>query len=466
MGMLQKPFGDLITFTRLGAAGYWNWQAVYTMAAANEPRINHDPATLSISETSVTLGAGEHTFATNYLYVVGTVLRASADADNWMTGRVIAASEGSVTIAVTGVQVRGSGTYASWTLIVRLGIWVEEQRPNLLKWSQDFAQSAWSKASCTVSSGSAVAPDGKSTADKLTPNVFETGSGYLMQSVPAAAGNAYSASVFVKKAEFDWAFLWLDNGSGVGVTLEVNLSTGENRLTRVNTSSYTAVKSAAMPVGDGWYRISISATTAFNAVQVRVFPAPFPYVSGGAYGTPNYQGDGVSGIYIWQADLQPGNSVTSPIPTEGAQATRAADVPVVNVLSPWFRQREGTWLIGFTPPVGVIFPRLISYSDIARSFLELGSGGRLGTWAGVGLVTPNIATYGAANKGAITYSSVGRSLSLNGGDVASDANHVDPAVNGIRLGANHGGAQYLSGHIEFIRFYPKALPDQLQALTA
>ena len=46
MALVQKQFGDLITFTRSSAGGRFNERGIYEMVPANQPRFNYDPATL------------------------------------------------------------------------------------------------------------------------------------------------------------------------------------------------------------------------------------------------------------------------------------------------------------------------------------------------------------------------------------------------------------------------------------
>lgn len=45
MALVQKQFGELITFTRSSAAGRFNASGVFEMVPANQPRFDYDPAT-------------------------------------------------------------------------------------------------------------------------------------------------------------------------------------------------------------------------------------------------------------------------------------------------------------------------------------------------------------------------------------------------------------------------------------
>lgn len=46
MALVQKQFGDLITFTRSSAGGRFNERGIYEMVPANQPRFNFNPTTL------------------------------------------------------------------------------------------------------------------------------------------------------------------------------------------------------------------------------------------------------------------------------------------------------------------------------------------------------------------------------------------------------------------------------------
>ena len=130
MALVNKGFSEIITFTRASGAGRFNELGVYEWLPANQHRIDHDPATVATSASSVAIGAGLKTFAVSRLYPVGEHVRATADASNWVSGRVVASTGSSVTLWVD--RVVGTGTFASWTLIRVLGLLVEESRTNLL----------------------------------------------------------------------------------------------------------------------------------------------------------------------------------------------------------------------------------------------------------------------------------------------------------------------------------------------
>ncbi|MFV3388434.1 hypothetical protein ACNFCJ_24020, partial [Pseudomonas sp. NY15364] len=126
----RAGLSSIMTTTRASGGGYFDHMGVYQWAANNVPRIDHDPATLSTSTSSIALGAGIKTFAVSRLYPVGEYVRATYDGSNWMAGRVTASTGSSVTLWVD--RVVGSGTYSAWTVIRVRGLLIEESRTNLL----------------------------------------------------------------------------------------------------------------------------------------------------------------------------------------------------------------------------------------------------------------------------------------------------------------------------------------------
>lgn len=459
MGLMQKPFADLVTFTRASTAGYWNWQGIYTIGAANEQRIDHDPATLSLSTSSVTLGAGQHTFATTRLYTVGDVLRASADANNWMIGRVSAATGASVTIEVLGA-VTGSGTFSSWTLIVRLGILAEEQRTNLLTYSSDFDNSVWAKnASAAVTENFALSPDATVVADLLTMSNSAASGVYRLNLASATIGANFVFSVFAKLQSGAGKFrLNLEGAaySGAAKSITADLVAG-------TVAVVSGASGGVINCGNGWYRFWVTgAAVAAGAVNITIY---------NQVSSPTAQQ-----IILWGAQLATGSFPTSYIPTTTAQVTRAADVASVNVLSPWYRADEGTLFVEYSrqwessPFQGRV--AYLSGPDTSKAIQIRagGNGSALGTISNSGAISADIQSAplpAAGAKAALSWNAAGASLAADGASVGEDGAVVLPqGLTTLWLGNSFGSTQ-LRGHIESIRYFPRRLSDsELQALTA
>ena len=76
------------------------------------------------------------------------------------------------------------------------GLLIEEQRANLLTYSQEFDNAAWGKSGATVTANQIVAPDGNTTGDYLNSTAaFQ----FIRQSLGTTTANAaYALSIYVK----------------------------------------------------------------------------------------------------------------------------------------------------------------------------------------------------------------------------------------------------------------------------
>lgn len=193
---------------------------------------------------------------------------------------------------------------------------------NLLTYSSDFTQAAWTKgATATVVANATLAPDGTTTASKLVEN-SNTSAHYCYQYQSAMTNpGVYTASVCAKYAG-RYASLSLNNATTGGAFAIFDVSTGTVSQAITNSGSgFSGVSASITPVANGFYLLAITATktTATGGVEVNIVLAS----SGtGASDPPTYTGDGTSGIYIWGAQLSPVTAVQA-IPAYVATTTAA-----------------------------------------------------------------------------------------------------------------------------------------------
>ena len=158
---------------------------------------------------------------------------------------------------------------------------------NLASYSEDLTDADWVKSSLTVTGNAVIAPDGSMSADKLTES---NGASYrkVLQNFGATLNaTMHTFSIQVKSAGRDWVVLRSDN---LSVGSYFNISTGTlGTDTTGNGASITSM-------GNGWYECSIS------IIMDGVSDRPALYIAAGNE-NGNYQGDGVSGIYAWGAQV-------------------------------------------------------------------------------------------------------------------------------------------------------------------
>jgi hypothetical protein len=224
-----------------------------------------------------------------------------------------AGSAGQVTISNISVR-ELPGNHAFQTSSTKRP--VLRARYNLLTYSEQFDNAAWSKTGATVTANAAVAPDGTNTADKLVENTA-FGAHQVFVSFTFAVNVAYSWSVYAKAAERSWLWVNAQDGSDNRTWFDLaNGAVGTN--SAGNAASITSV-------GNGWYRCSVSRTTAASS---GFFAAGLAT----ADNTATYTGDGASGAFIWGADLRPASQATGLIGPTYQRIAAATDYDVVGFL--------------------------------------------------------------------------------------------------------------------------------------
>lgn len=206
------------------------------------------------------------------------------------------------------------------------GLLVEEARTNLLTYSTQLDNAAWTKTNSyvqtnlltyseqldnatvwtplgnmTASANTILSPDGAISADALIENTAATVFHFLNRTVSKAAVSTQYAFSFYAKDKGRELIVTLSTGGGAnGVSARVNLSTGTITAPLAGYGTgWTAGSISLTPAGNGWYRVSTVATTDATAS----FILQFALYNGI---TNVYTGDGVSGVYLWGAQLVQG----------------------------------------------------------------------------------------------------------------------------------------------------------------
>ena len=216
-------------------------------------------------------------------------------------------------------------------VVKSLGLLVEEQRINVLLYSEEF--DSWSKNNSSVTSNATTAPDGTTTADKLVEN-SSTGNKEVYQNATFTSGTSLTFSCFAKAGErtrFRLAGTTERFDSSTNAYFDLSAGT-----VVTTTGGFTSASIEAYP--NGWYRCvgtMLPTSSGTNNVFITL-------VNTGT--TTGYTGDGSSGIFLWGAQLEVGAFPTSYIPTSGSQATRSKDsVSMTGTnFSDWYNPSEGT----------------------------------------------------------------------------------------------------------------------------
>lgn len=362
------------------------------------------------------------------------------------------------------------------TTLQSLGLLIEEQRTNLLTYSEDFANAAWTKTRASITANTIVAPDGTLTGDKLVEDTTATNTHQIIQTISQTKNATYTFSFYAKAAERTFCRVFLNGFSGNNIRASFNLVTGVVSATGFGGNGSFS-NASAVSVGNGWFRCSLVGIPSASAGTG--FDAQINLATDGTITGDSYTGNGFDGIFIWGAQVEAGAFATSYIPTTVAAATRNADVATMTGtnFSSWYNATEGT-----------LYGQFSSYASGARAIVGISDGtlnNRIQFFANTGnpyTIASRLVSGGTqtnpANTGSIAVDAVGKAalayavgtgqgaISVNGGSVAtSNPAAVAVGVNALDVGRGTALGN-LSGHIQRIAYYPVRLSnDQLQALT-
>jgi hypothetical protein len=338
-----------------------------------------------------------------------------------------------------------------------LGLLVEESRTNLLPRSEEF-ETTWAPVNASVSPNATTAPNGTITADTLLDD--STNSGHLiLQSISSAPDNTLlTSSCYCKAFTRSWVAVTVVGKDGSINRVWFNLSTGAQGATNGTVTNFSAIN-----VGNGWYRIAVTASSATGggSLQVRIS-------IGSADDTAAYIGNG-SGIYIWGAQLEAGSSPTSYIPTTNSAVTRAASL--ADLINSAIANNIRSFYVEFRSPAsgtsGVVSLNDNTANERAAVItsgtdpkLVVVDGGTTQADIDAGTVTAGVRARVAVRIGANDFA-----ISINGGAVVTDTSGTLPTMDRLMIGRTQAG-EYLNGTIARYTGWTESLADStLQSLT-
>jgi hypothetical protein len=342
------------------------------------------------------------------------------------------------------------------------GLLIEEQRTNLLTYSEQIDNAIWGKSNTTISANAGTAPTGAVTMDKIVED-SATSTHYIQSAnLTISASSAVTHSFFVKAAGRNFCRLRLGDSVGFIKDAIFNLSTGT-----ISAENGTGT-ATILGVGNGIYRITVSGTVNVAAT----FATMFLYLRSDAT-TESYTGDGSSGILAWGGQCEVGAFATSYIPTTTAAATRAADSAVISGASftGFYNATQGTIyaevVYGSVTVVGL---RGFAIDDgtssnairLAGVSAQVITGGATQVSMNTGVTLADFATF----KAAFAYKANDFAASGNGLAAVTDAAGTVPVVDRLVLGASSGANTTKRVWVRRFTYYPTRLPNAtLQALT-
>lgn len=182
---------------------------------------------------------------------------------------------------------------------------------NKLLYTQQFDNAYWAKARVTVTADAIAAPDTTTTADSMVETAV-LGTHTVARSINYTAGVTYTLSVYVKPIGTRNVRIDLPSAAFGGTTAAF-----------FDVTAGTVISTTGSPIatitdaGNGWFRCTTTKTaTATIGASLNIYAAVGTSTS--------YTGDGVSGLYLWGAQVEEGSVATT------YQQNGAGNSPLVN----------------------------------------------------------------------------------------------------------------------------------------
>lgn len=337
---------------------------------------------------------------------------------------------------------------------------IEPSRTNVFTYSEDFDNAVWAKAYSSIIPNQIQSPDKSQFADLLVED-SNFGVHYVGRGMATTTGQFLSVSVFVKSNGRNFG-IYGGNPSIWGAGAQFDLQNGSVLFIQ---DGYATIED----FGNGWYRCSVMGiclSTSWISMDYRLFQGS----------QSGYQGDGVSGVYIWGAQLEQGSFKTSYIPTIGSTVTRAADVmSSITPTSGVINKNEGTFFINFKREKNNRDDGAIGFGDASGDNLvyikfssETGlvyyiiSGGVLSFGYGV-----TLSTLTTKDKIAFSWNSDSAKIFVNGSLQASAISPALPITLSKIFFSGTSGIYPLHAYIKDLKVFPTKLTDaELIELTS
>lgn len=344
------------------------------------------------------------------------------------------------------------------------GLWAAAAAKNLLLYSQDFANAAWTKTGVTVDGSAVLGPDNTASAYRLNE-----GTANSAHNVAAAAGenvtisNNYYGGCYV--APNAGTLIQIALGStrfGANAWASFNPATGAI----VNQGS-AVVKARARMQRNGFWRFSVTAPATSTGAGGQVV---IGFTNDAAVRFPSYTGTSRI-VDIYGAALVNSSTEHPLIPTTGAMVTSAGQTVIRTGGQDWYNPVAGSWMVeayaddrtytsgtasapfsfddGTATYVNYIGRRNTSPQNQAIAGISNGLAVTLGlgTW-----------NDGALMKVGMSYDGI-NFLASDGTNTASGAVSTPlgtvPSI--LRIGTRHDGTPW-RGWVKRIRYIPYALP--------
>lgn len=436
----------------------WYRCSVICVAGTTVPFLSAVIGTNKTGVITAAAGGFESYTGTNAgIYIFGAQLSDSASLDPY----VLNAAAAPTAAAYYGARF----DYDPVTLAPK-GLLIEEQRSNLILYSDQFDNAVWAKELGSITSTSELSPSGLAIADVFTETATSGIHGARNSTaIVTTIGTTVTGTIFLKKGTRRYAFLSIYDGLLYNsVVVDLNTAT-------ITSTDGTIAHSSVLVSSNGFVRIAIGcvqrSTTNTYLYWGTSDSATPTYTSG----RPSFLGSASETLIVWGAQLEAGAFATSYIPTAASQVTRAADVATIqgsNFYS-WYNQNEGSFSVNYLTEFSGVADTtryVLSLDNSAsKRVIYYGAGGEIATcFDGSTIITSGVDTTGLNAKLVSAYNPSNRYIAANNNAVASGS---VVSTYSYSASLNISSPTSLCGWIKSISYYPQKLSDSvLKGLTA
>lgn len=302
--------------------------------------------------------------------------------------RIFAGSATALTIDNISVRELAGNHAVQATAAARpiYGVVPKTGRRNLLTYTEQFDNVAWTKANGSITANAIAAPDGTITADAFIDD-GSSGVHAANQTHTCLPNTTYTLTCYLKAGARNWATL-----DPVFPTVANNITYFDlvNGVVGTNDADNTA---SIENVGNGWYRCRVTHTTgaAQTSLIAQVAPA-------NADGGISYIGNSTAAIYIWGAQIELSSTATAYQRVGSQYDVTEAGVPSLSYLA-----FDGT------------------DDSMATSAIDFTGTDKMGVFAGVRLLTPRSNNSPLFQIGDATASATDALIRIISGDGSTDA---------------------------------------------
>ena len=355
------------------------------------------------------------------------------------------------------------------------GLLIEDATTNLLTYSEDLSNAVWSKAAVTVDnySQNTLTPSG-STSYRVVETSASGGHAITRTISITASGNKKYAYSLYAKAGSRTSLQMIVTGVGLATSSDyANFDLANGVLGTVG----AGIDAVITPVGNGWYRCSISfvpVSSGTATLHSWIISSPT------AVRAESYAGDIYSYLYVWGFQLEDTSaSPSSYIPTTSSTATRGSDTSYLigNNFTSWYNQDEGCIFTEFKTqqkPLTSFYNNYVFAVRDNTSYNRIYTDVNLNGYLHSAILSSNSSqvdvssttyTMNTLYRVGISFKQDDVGLSFNSLLQTDTSSNLPKNMSVIYLGS-YDGTSSLRGHLRRFTYYPKRLSDsELQAMT-